>query len=178
MTKDTLKIWRVPLLWIVFIYSTIPIARPIINFFESLINLNGVIRSIAVLWIGLIIGVTVKTAKVHRGMVGLSLLALGGLFVGALFIPGQPAEKLHFFEYSLLAVFVQRAFITQGTRQWPLWTLLISLAASLGEETLQFFYPGRVFDLLDVLYNTAGSAFGLGYIFLAQKGGAYQKDRP
>ena len=104
-------------------------------------------------------------------LLAVGIVLIGLLFISSLFVPGQPAEKLHFFEYAILAGLVYRSLTLKNAKHLYFRTFLIAFCISLGDECLQYFYPGRVFDFLDVLHNTVGSLFGLSYRILAEKGG-------
>ncbi|MCY3923100.1 MAG: VanZ family protein [Chloroflexi bacterium] len=81
------------------------------------------------------------------------------------------AERSHLIEYAVLAVFIHAALterVEQGGRvRWPA-VLSILAAAAIGviDEAIQLTLPHRVFDPIDMLFNTlaAGSAVVAGLV--------------
>lgn len=75
------------------------------------------------------------------------------------------AERTHLIEYGVLAVFIHAALserAEQGRRmRWPaVMAILVTAAIGVIDETIQLALPHRVFDPVDMLFNTlaAGSA--------------------
>lgn len=81
------------------------------------------------------------------------------------------AERSHLIEYGVLGVFIHAALSERAARgrrvRWPS-VLAILVAAAIGviDETIQLALPHRVFDPVDMLFNTlaAGSAVVAGLI--------------
>lgn len=75
------------------------------------------------------------------------------------------AERSHLIEYGVLGVFIHAALserAQQGRRvRWPaVVSMLVAAAIGIIDETIQLALPHRVFDPVDMLFNTlaAGSA--------------------
>ncbi|MFQ5530102.1 MAG: VanZ family protein [Gemmatimonadota bacterium] len=69
------------------------------------------------------------------------------------------AERTHLLEYGVLAVFVHEALLERSNqgRRAPMPALLAMLCTTLVgaiDEGVQVFLPGRVFDPIDILFNT------------------------
>lgn len=170
--KKFLKIWKIPVLWVSLIYSTIPLARPFTDFFQARMNIYWLIYPSAALFLGGAFLLTLKHVKNKTPMTYVSMLLLIVAFVYALLLPSQPAEKIHFFEYAFLSVLIYRGFVRQSgaSNHYYLQSFLAAFLVSLGEEELQSLYPGRVGDISDILYNSTGSTLGLLYLLLIHKG--------
>ncbi len=68
------------------------------------------------------------------------------------------AERSHLFEYSVLAIFIHEALIERAIqgKKIPkpgLVAFLTAFAIGMLDEFIQLFLPGRVFDLIDILFN-------------------------
>jgi len=77
------------------------------------------------------------------------------------------AERTHLFEYSVLALFIYEALkerVLQG-RRVPipaLTALLTTVLIGVIDETLQLFLPHRVFDPVDIMFNSFASLMAIG----------------
>jgi VanZ family protein len=86
---------------------------------------------------------------------------------------GIPDVIPHGGEFFLLAFFLVQAFSAPGRPRAMASSLLLLAGLGLLDEAHQLAVPGRVFSLLDLLYDTLGSLAGLlAYRFLAQGQGA------
>jgi len=68
------------------------------------------------------------------------------------------AERSHLFEYSILAIFIHEALIERAIqgKKIPnsgLVAFLTAFAIGMLDEFIQLFLPGRVFDIIDILFN-------------------------
>jgi VanZ family protein len=73
-----------------------------------------------------------------------------------------PAERLHLFEYGLLAYLLHGA-IRFDFPEMKAYALGFSVSSLFGllDEVIQYFLPNRVFELRDVATNVIASALGL-----------------
>ncbi len=74
-------------------------------------------------------------------------------------------ERSHLFEYSVVAVFIYEA-LTERVRQGrrvpvPLVTALATSLLGTLDEGIQQFLPSRVFDPVDILFNTLAGVMGV-----------------
>ena len=76
---------------------------------------------------------------------------------------GSWEERTHLFEYALVAALVHEALLERrdNGRRVPtptLLALLISLLLGLLDESIQYLLPNRVFDPVDVAFNSLAAA--------------------
>ncbi|MYE06585.1 MAG: VanZ family protein [Chloroflexi bacterium] len=81
------------------------------------------------------------------------------------------AERSHLIEYGVLAIFIHAALTERGEQgravRWPaVVAILATTAIGVIDELIQLALPHRVFDPVDMLFNTlaAGSAVGAGLV--------------
>ena len=70
---------------------------------------------------------------------------------------------IHFFIYFILAYafIMQFPDINRFRNKIFFWIILSGVAFGVGLECLQIIIPGRAFNVLDIVFNTAGIVFGL-----------------
>ncbi|MDE2966996.1 MAG: VanZ family protein [Chloroflexota bacterium] len=73
------------------------------------------------------------------------------------------AERSHLIEYGVLAIFIHAALTERGEQgravRWPaLVAILITAAIGVIDELIQLTLPHRVFDPVDMLFNTLAAA--------------------
>lgn len=77
-------------------------------------------------------------------------------------------ETAHFLEYAVLGFLVLvavRAFVTANGKI-SLISILICLTYALTDEVHQLFIPGRTFQLIDIILDTAGAAVVIAVFFV------------
>lgn len=113
--------------------------------------------------------------------VGISLL----LYAAISLLSSLPARSLpsgipdwipHFLEFAALAFFLIQVF--RWPARWPALAMAFILIAILGilDEWHQFSVPGRIFSLLDWVYDLAGSLAGLAAFRALARGPARDGD--
>jgi len=96
--------------------------------------------------------------------VGIGILAV---FLTAWLRVGSWAERTHLFEYALVAALVHEILLERrdNGRRVPAPTvlaLLFSLLLGLLDESIQFLLPNRVFDPIDVAFNSLAATIIIG----------------
>ena len=77
-------------------------------------------------------------------------------------------ERTHLIEYSVLGIFIHEALLErnkQDTRLLKTSLLAIVITVLLGviDESLQLIIPNRVFDPVDILFNSLAAFIAIGY---------------
>ena len=96
--------------------------------------------------------------------VGLGILAV---YLMAWLRIGSWAERTHLFEYALVAALVHEALLERkdNGRRVPapaLLALIISLLLGCLDEGIQFLLPNRVFDIIDIAFNSIAATMIIG----------------
>lgn len=91
------------------------------------------------------------------------------------FSEGFIRKAAHFTEYSILGVLLTLSLLKypcfQGKRRW--WLIPVGFCVACIDECIQLFTPGRDGNLMDVLLDTIGVAFGVAICALI----AYGKEK-
>ncbi len=158
--------WLLVATVVVAIYSTLGLTGTIAE------RLEGQEARLDVFLFLLVLGLVALTVLVHGLGVRLgkveivAILGLVAVFL-MLFLRTTIAERTHLVEYGVLAVLVHGALqegVKQG-RRVPLPALLAFLFTALVgtvDEYVQLFLPFRVFDPVDILFNTLAAACCIG----------------
>lgn len=150
------RLWTAAGAWLLLIYSTLYVARPITEALRE--------RNLLRLAVGIAFGVVALGVIAwgrRRRLDGRSWAVIGAAgtatFVAASFLR-LPEERLHFVEYGLLAALVHEALGQGRARHVGLWTVTLTAAAGLGDELIQGILPNRYFGWRDVALNAGAGA--------------------
>jgi hypothetical protein len=145
------RLWTAAGAWLLLIYSTLYVARPIT---EALRERNLLRLAVGVAFGLAALGVVVWGRRRPLGWRGWVVVATAGAatLVAASFLR-LPEERLHFVEYGLLAALVHGALSQRQARHVGLWTVMLTAAAGLGDELIQGILPNRYFGWRDVALN-------------------------
>lgn len=157
-------------IYIVLVYATIPFAR---DWQRALRALAGGDFN---LWMNatLVLAGLFMTGWGLRALQGRRLRILAGLMISVLLFAFQidiPEERVHLLEYAGLGYLLAYALQKDGRGSFYMTVPLAGFVIGLGDETLQGFFPNRVFDWYDVGLNTIGILIGLAVAVLSRTGG-------
>jgi len=119
-------------------------------------NIQIVVFWIAFILIGLTTLIHGLKTKPHK----LEIVIWFGVFAVylLLFLRLGHAERSHLMEYSILAIFIHKALIERNLNKRiflsGLFAFLITFSIGFIDELIQLFIPSRVFDPIDILFNT------------------------
>ena len=128
-------------------------------------NIQAVFFLLGMILIGatiIIHGLKVQPSKTEIAI----WVGLAAVYIMFIFRLGAP-ERSHLIEYSVLAIFIHRALIERlGHKNQVLMQGLIAfvLTSLIGflDEGIQIFLPNRVFDPLDMLFNSNAALMAIG----------------
>lgn len=156
--------WALALAWIAGILAAIPYARDLQRAFDSTLG-SGSLRWLSIAAVGS--AAAWAALKIWRSIRRLSRARAIAVLAGAATLIylavatlDTAAEAVHFVLFGILALLVFRAFAIRGRGSiLYLNTLLVCLLASITDEALQWFMPGRYWDFNDILRNALASAW-------------------
>ena len=158
------RLWLYALIVLVAILSTLIMGRPLQEMLRDQ-NIQAIFFSLGMLLTGGAIiahGLKVRPSNTEIAI----WFGLAAVFIMFIFRLGAP-ERSHLMEYSVLAIFIHKAFIervNQGKRiPMPgLFSFVIAFLIGVLDECIQLFLPNRVFDLLDILFNGFAVTMAIG----------------
>ena len=153
------RLWFALAIVLVGIYTTLGQAPAIVVALgESIVASAGTKLFFALLALLVVIPIFVIDKRLGRNeiAVGLGILAV---YLMAWLRVGSWAERTHLFEYALVAALVHEALLERkdNGRRVPapaLLALITSLLLGCLDEGIQFLLPNRVFDIIDIAFNS------------------------
>ena len=152
-TKST--IWIAIGVYIAFIYLTLPLMRPSLNFLYGFLgrqNLGIMVNIVFLIVAGFLI-FSIKNQPLNRIFYNILLFCIA---IGLIFMLEIPEERVHFLEYGVLGFFVLKA-----TNEKIFITFIFVALVGAVDEFIQFLLPQRVGELRDVAMNIIGGALGI-----------------
>lgn len=146
------------------IFSTLIIGQPLTTLFSN----QNVQAAIFVLGM-LLVGATIIVHSIKRKPSKIEITILLGIVsvYTMFFLRLGLAERSHLIEYSVLAIFIQRAFTERFSKQNliikpAIFAFVVSLLIGIFDECIQIFQPDRVFDPADILFNAIAISMAIG----------------
>ncbi len=158
------RLWAWTLAVVVAIYSTLGLARTLVD------QLGSDFLSVWLFLLGcLLVLATVITQGLRVRPSGAEIgIALGVAAAYLLIVVRMavPTERSHLVEYGVVAIFVHEALLEragQGGRVPVPGLLAIAIASLIGvlDEGIQWFLPSRVMDPVDILFNVMAAAMAV-----------------
>jgi len=155
--------WLIVSLWMLFIYTAIPLARKLQHFIQEHLGRSTFIWIVA-LYIGsfLLLGVLYLLRNRKRTSIrGMPWLIITGvIFAGWTFaLRDNPERALHFVQYGTLGLLTYRALLhrIKDPSIYFVTILFCSVAGTI-DEMIQWLTPNRFFDFNDIFINCGAAA--------------------
>lgn len=137
------------------IFATLFIGNPLANYLQNQ-NVQAFFFVLGLLLVGSTVTVHSVSKKPNKIEISL-LLGIIAVYVMFLFRLGAP-ERSHLIEYSVLAIFIQKALAERELHSKlilapSILAFIIAFLIGVLDESIQLFLPNRVFDLQDILFN-------------------------
>lgn len=158
------RLWGWTLAVVVALFATLGLAQTLAAVLQST-GLGAVLFILSCL---LVLGAVVTQglkARPGGAEIGVAL-GVAAVYLLVFVRMAVPAERTHLVEYGVVALFIFEALterISQGRRVPVPALLAIGATALIGvlDEGIQAFIPGRVFDPLDMLFNTLAAVMAV-----------------
>ena len=169
VTSAKKKAWGFCGGYIVLIYGSLYIMRPLSNYLRTL--LRG-FYDLGVSFVLLALGVTIfcwslRTIRRQRAFFKALFVISILSYVFALYYLKIPEERVHLIEYGALALLVLKALQFDFKREMYLYSLSFIIVSGVGaaDEFIQYLLPNRVGDVKDIMLNSFSGLLGLTFIF-------------
>lgn len=151
------RLWFAVFVIVVAVYSSIGLARTLTDVFGDR-NLIDSLTALA--FLVMLVGVMMVAVRSGTPVANIGV-ALGAVAVLAMIMlrMALPEERTHLFEYSVLTVAIMEALVERRANGRPVPAPALSAFASasaigVADELMQLFVPSRVFDPIDIAFNT------------------------
>jgi VanZ family protein len=150
--------WIAIALYVAFIYLTLPVMRPLLDFLYA--SMGMAVMSVLVNSVLGLLAALVIFLAARKGVARFLLIAVPLIVALAFIYPMErPEERVHFLEYGLLGFMVFSAIGTRPAR--IALALVFVLFAGALDEFIQLLLPNRVGEIKDVALNFIGGGMGL-----------------
>ena len=161
------RLWLALVIVLVGIYATLGNAPEIAAMLRERKSLTG-----ATFVVFLVALVVISVLFIRRRPGRVEIAAGAGILIVYLLAwirigVATPEERTHLFEYSLVAALVHEALLErrENGRRVPvpaILALVISILLGCLDEGIQFLLPNRVFDLIDIAFNSLAATMIIG----------------
>ena len=157
--------WLILVGLIGIIYGTLPFGPGIVNSVYSILGRDIFASTALIIAVLGAIGTLVYTTSALRIMT-IGYIARIALVAGILGYIGWritiPAERVHFIEYAILGLIIERVFrpYIQDVGR-PFISMICAYFIGMGDETIQWLLPNRNGEIMDVLLNGWGGVLGI-----------------
>ncbi len=157
-------LWIATAVVLVAIFSTLALARTLA---EQLSGLGlGVWLFVLCCFLVLASVVTQGLKARPRGLEIAVLLGVAAAYILVFVRMSIPSERSHLIEYGVVAIFIHEALSERrrNARRVPMPAILAFILASLigaMDEGIQLFLPSRVFDWMDILFNSLAALMAI-----------------
>lgn len=164
------KYWGHVFIWVICIYSTLSIVRPICEFLKETLPFSFLTNLLLGLLLFVVIIVLTAKIKIRSRLGYLLLLTTVLLYIYSFNQIQYPEEKIHFAEYGLLSYLIYKALrVDFKNVQAFIGAFLLTSALGWGDEGIQYILPNRYYQINDVLLNIWSGALGLLLVFIFQR---------
>jgi VanZ family protein len=153
------KLWWAIWMYIILIYSTLPIMRHVLNFVKEHLGRDHLLLIVN---ISLLVPTVLVLIFVVRKGLGKILWVSIPLAATAYYVYFMkiPEERVHFLQYGLLGILVLTT-VKKETWEGLLMALTVTVLVGCGDEFIQWLLPNRVGEIRDVMINAAASVLGV-----------------
>ena len=181
-SKRERRLWFALVIVLAAIYATLTQAPAIVAALgESILNSVGNNLVFAIIVILVVVPVFFIDKRLGRAeiAVGMGILTV---YLLAWLRLGSWEERTHLFEYALVAALVHEALLERlsNGRRVPapaLLALIISILLGWLDEGIQSLLPNRVFELIDVAFNSIAATMIIGARWVLARVRKWAKDR-
>lgn len=167
---DKKRAWGLVWAWVMLIYSTLYIVRPICAFLEKTTPFNQLTTGMIFIAFAAVIIYGIVWLHLRRPSTFVLLALIGVCYVYGVMVIPFPAEKIHFLQYGVLAFLCYRALRADFSRRKAyIFAILLTTVFGWIDEGIQHLLPNRYYELRDVALNSISGVLGLFLVFIFER---------
>ncbi len=156
LLQNKLFVWSLIGCYVTFIYSTLYIMRPILNFLKATLKsyLNLSVGVMFLIILSLVLAHIISNREHYSVNQYLWFSFISCLYGLVLYILELPEEQVHFIEYGILSALIYVA-LTHDINNKSIYFLSAIVVFVFGtiDEVIQWVLPNRCFDIRDLIMN-------------------------
>ena len=156
LLQNKLFVWSLIGCYVTFIYSTLYIMRPILNFLKATLKsyLNLSVGVMFLIILSLVLAHIISNREHYSVNQYLWFSFISCLYGLVLYILELPEEQVHFIEYGILSALIYVA-LTHDINNKSIYFLSAIIVFVFGtiDEVIQWVLPNRCFDIRDLIMN-------------------------
>lgn len=156
LLQNKLFVWSLIGCYVTFIYSTLYIMRPILNFLKATLKsyLNLSVGVMFLIILSLVLAHIISNREHYSVNQYLWFSFISCLYGLVLYILELPEEQVHFIEYGILSALIYVA-LTHDINNKSIYFLSAIIVFVFGtiDEVIQWVLPNRCFDIRDLVMN-------------------------
>ncbi len=156
LLQNKLFVWSLIGCYVTFIYSTLYIMRPILNFLKATLKsyLNLSVGVMFLIILSLVLVHIISNREHYSVNQYLWFSFISCLYGLVLYILELPEEQVHFIEYGILSALIYVA-LTHDINNKSIYFLSAIVVFVFGtiDEVIQWVLPNRCFDIRDLIMN-------------------------
>ncbi len=156
LLQNKLFVWSLICCYVTFIYSTLYIMRPILNFLKATLKsyLNLSVGVMFLIILSLVLVHIISNREHYSVNQYLWFSFISCLYGLVLYILELPEEQFHFIEYGILSALIYVA-LTHDINNKSIYFLSAIIVFVFGtiDEVIQWVLPNRCFDIRDLVMN-------------------------
>ncbi len=156
LMQNKLFVWSLIGCYVTFIYSTLYIMRPILNFLKATLKsyLNLSVGVMFLIILSLVLVHIISNREHYSVNQYLWFSFISCLYGLVLYILELPEEQVHFIEYGILSALIYVA-LTHDINNESIYFLSAIIVFVFGtiDEVIQWVLPNRCFDIRDLIMN-------------------------
>ena len=161
------RLWIWTLIVVAVLYSTLGVT-PMVAASPLFRNLNAALFLLGMMLVGATIisrGLKIRLSGANLGII----LGVAAAYVLVFVRFTSTEERSHLIEYGVVAAFIHEALEERASQGrfvpfHPLLAVLSTALIGVVDEFIQHFIPNRVFDPLDIVFNTMAAALAVAAI--------------
>lgn len=170
--------WLILTGYVLLIYATIPVVRPLVDFFvkNAGLQIKPAVNVLFAITGAYLVFALIFKYKVTSLACYIWLACLGCIYVYLLSAIKIPIERIHLLEYGLLSFFAYMAFRESfGKLKSYLFSFILTAILGWIDEGIQALVPGRYYDIKDVGLNALSGLLALFVAYFVMERGARPK---
>ncbi len=165
--------WVLTAVLVAGIYATLGVAGRLASELGERQLLDGIFFTAFVVMVAALVA-TARRVRIGTPEIGVLVAATAAIAVLIVRLGIPAAERTHLVEYAVVALLIHEALIERrrhddAVRRPGLWAAVGASVVGVVDECLQALIPNRVFDPVDIAFNTAAACLAVTVVAILRR---------